>query len=82
MTLIEISQKLLWYRSDAEQIFRQVESIFYLKLKSVVIYCCIGILSQSSNPSDEIEINSNHINYLIDIGFTEQQARFALKRTK
>jgi hypothetical protein len=82
LTLIEISQKLLWYRSDAEQIFRQVESIFYPKLKSVVIYYCIGILSQSSNPSDEIEINSNHINYLIDIGFTEQQARFALKRTK
>jgi len=66
LTLIETSQKLLWYRSDAEQIFKQAEKI----------------LSRSPTKSDDIEIDPSQINKLIDMGFTEHQAQIALKRTK
>ncbi|CAF1121397.1 unnamed protein product [Rotaria sp. Silwood1] len=77
ITLIETSQKLLWYHPDAENIFKQAEE-FLLRSSS----------DESNNPTtmstnaDDIETRRHQISKLIDMGFTEQQARIGLKRTR
>ncbi|CAF1043698.1 unnamed protein product [Rotaria sordida] len=77
ITLIETSQKLLWYHPDAENIFKQAEE-FLLRSSS----------DESNNPTtmsintDDIETRRHQINKLIDMGFTDQQARIGLKRTR
>jgi len=77
VTLIEASQKLLWCHPDAENIFKQVEE-FLLRSSS----------DESNNPTtisqttDDIETRRHQINKLIELGFTEQQARIGLKRTR
>ncbi|CAF1604777.1 unnamed protein product [Adineta ricciae] len=77
ITLIETSQKLLWCHSDAENIFKQAEEFL---LRSTT--------DESTNPttistsSDDLETRQRQISKLVDMGFTEQQARIGLKRTK
>ncbi|CAF3902672.1 unnamed protein product, partial [Rotaria magnacalcarata] len=77
ITLIETSQKLLWCHPDAENIFKQAEE-FLLRSPS----------DESNNPTttamnaDAIETRCHQISKLVEMGFTEQQARIGLKRTK
>ncbi|CAF3120473.1 unnamed protein product [Rotaria socialis] len=77
ITLIETSQKLLWCHPDAENIFKQAEE-FLLRSPS----------DESNNPTttamnaDSIETRRHQISKLVEMGFTEQQARIGLKRTK
>jgi len=81
LTLIETSQKLLWYHPDAEQIFKQAESIFFSKIK-FLFFAHFFLFAEILAKPDNIEINPLQISQLIDLGFTEQQAENALKRTK
>jgi hypothetical protein len=83
--LIETSQKLLWYRSDAEQIFKQAEGILQF-ISSLPLLFLIEILSKASIPEStgptNIEVHQYQISNLVELGFTEKQAQIALKRTK
>jgi len=93
ITLIETSQKLLWCHPDAENIFKQAEGkqkIFFLEF--LIIFLLEFLLRSSSDESnnpttisptvDDVEIRRHQINKLIELGFTEQQARSGLKRTR
>jgi hypothetical protein len=52
--LIEIFQKLLWYRSDAEQIFKQTESIFFPKIKISYFFFVVEILLRSNDDDEKV----------------------------
>ncbi len=93
ITLIETSQKLLWCHPDAENIFKQAEGkqkIFFLEF--LIIFLLEFLLRSSSDESNnpttisstaaDIETRRHQINKLIELGFTEQQARNGLKRTR
>jgi len=95
ITLIETSQKLLWCHPDAENIFKQAEGKTN-KNKKIFVFSRIFLLEfllrsssdESNNPTtisptaDDVEIRRHQINKLIELGFTEQQARNGLKRTR
>jgi hypothetical protein len=91
ITLIETSQKLLWCHPDAENIFKQAEGKTKKK-KFLIIFLLEFLLRSSSDESnnpttisstaDDVETRRHQINKLIELGFTEQQARNGLKRTR
>ena len=93
MTLIEASQKLLWHHPDAESIFKQVEGKKKQQVFFLFYFCRLEFLLQSSsdesnNPTtisttdEDVEKLCAQVNKLADMGFTEQQARIALKRAR
>ncbi len=47
-----------------------------------IIFFRVELLSKSLTKPDDTEIDPSQISRLIDMGFTEQQAQIALKRTK
>jgi hypothetical protein len=47
-----------------------------------IIFFRVELLSKSLTKPDDIDIDPSQISRLIDMGFTEQQAQIALKRTK
>ncbi|UJR30120.1 hypothetical protein I4U23_017661 [Adineta vaga] len=77
ITLIETSQKLLWCHPDAENIFKQAEE-FLLRSSTDEIPNPTTV----STSSEDLETRRRQISKLVDMGFTEQQARIGLKRTK
>ncbi|CAF0791010.1 unnamed protein product [Adineta steineri] len=79
ITLIETSQKLLWCHPDAENIFKQAEEFLLRSSTSP---------EESTNPTTisttnhDTETRRGLISKLVELGFTEQQARIGLKRTR
>ena len=57
-----------------------IDDVSIISLFLLLIFT--GVLSRSIATANATEINPNDIGKLIDFGFTDQQARFALKKTK